>query len=131
MLTKLKIILTLIMLTISMFSFAQNQNQEKKDPIKIAAEQADKLQLDLKLEYHQHFLVDSVLQKNISGVMREFENMQRSGMQNPESYREVQLKWVKKTEDAFEKILTPSQFERYLKISGVSSKERKKREKRK
>ncbi len=130
MLTKLKIFLTLIMLMTSMFSFAQNQSQEKKDPIKIAAEQADKLQLDLKLEYHQHFLVDSVLQKNISGVMQEFELMQRSGMQNPDSYREVQLKWVKKTEDAFEKILTPSQFDRYLKISGVSSKERKKREKR-
>jgi hypothetical protein len=117
-----------IALLFSCFANAQNQPQEKKNPIEIAAEQADKLQLDLKLNRRQHFLADSVLQKNIAGVMEEFERMQKGGMQNPESYREVQMKWFKKTEDAFEKFMTPEQFERYLKISGVSSKERKKRE---
>ncbi len=116
-----------IALLVSIEAGAQTQPQEKKNPIEIAAEQADKLQLDLKLNRRQHFLADSVLQKNIAGVMEEFEKMQKGGMQNPESYREVQMKWIRKTEDAFQKFMTHEQFDRYLKISGVSSKERKKR----
>jgi len=123
----IKSVSIVITLLICIHANAQTQPQEKKNPVEIAAEQADKLQLDLKLNHKQHFLADSVLQKNIAGVMEEFEKMQKGGMQNPESYREVQMKWFKKTEDAFEKFMTPEQFERYLKISGVSSKERKKR----
>ena len=127
MLRNISIGLTIFASLLCTFAMAQNQPQEKKNPIEIAAEQADRLQIDLKLDHRQLFLTDSVLQKNIAGVMNEFEAMQKAGMQNSESYRDVQLKWVRKTEDAFEKFMSKEQFERYLKISGVSSKERKKR----
>jgi hypothetical protein len=127
MFRNIKILITLLSLSLYLTAYSQEQNQEKKNPIELAAEQADKLEIDLKLNHKQHFLVDSVLQKNIAGVMAEFEQMQKGGMQNPESYREVQQKWFKKTEEAFKKFLTPEQFEKYLRLSGVPSKERKKR----
>jgi hypothetical protein len=59
--------------------------------------------------------------------MAEFEKMKKGGLQNPESYREVQKRWQDKTEESFFKIMTPEQFERYLKIIGTPKKERKKK----
>lgn len=108
-------------------AFSQNNPPPQKSPVEIAAQQADRLQIDLKLNDYQTFLADSVLQANIAGVTQEFERMRLGGMQNPDSYREVQNKWRIKTEEAFEKFMTAEQFERYLRISGVSAKERKKR----
>jgi hypothetical protein len=108
-------------------AFSQNNPPPQKSPVEIAAQQADRLQIDLKLNDYQTFLADSVLQANIAGVTQEFERMRLGGMQNPDSYREVQNKWRIKTEEAFEKFMTTEQFERYLRISGVSAKERKKR----
>ncbi len=123
----LKITLISFLLFLTIFTFAQDPNQVQKTPVEIASEQADRLLRELKLNDYQLFMVDSVLQTNIAGVMDEFERMRKGGMQNPESYRDVQKKWQTKTEDAFEKLLTIEQFDRYLRISGVPSRERKKR----
>ena len=124
---KHKIFSLLISLLIFSPAFSQNNPPPQKSPVEIAAEQADRLQIDLKLNDYQTFLADSILQANIAGVTEEFERMKAGGMQNPDSYREVQNKWRIKTEDAFEKFMTFEQFDRYLRISGVSAKERKKR----
>jgi len=124
---KHKIFSLLISLLIFSPAFSQNNPPQQKSPVEIAAEQADRLQIDLKLNDYQTFLADSILQANIAGVTEEFERMRVGGMQNPDSYREVQNKWRIKTEDAFEKFMTFEQFDRYLRISGVSAKERKKR----
>ncbi|PKO96128.1 MAG: hypothetical protein CVU12_06770 [Bacteroidetes bacterium HGW-Bacteroidetes-7] len=124
---KYKIFSLLIALLIFSPAFSQNNPPPQKSPVEIAAEQADRLQIDLKLNDYQTFLADSILQANIAGVTEEFERMRAGGMQNPDSYREVQNKWRTKTEDAFEKFMTFEQFDRYLRISGVSTKERKKR----
>ena len=118
---------SLYLLLFSLCAFAQDPNQVQKSPVEIASEQADRLHRDLKLNDYQLFMIDSVLQTNIAGVMNEFEQMRKGGMQNPESYRDVQRKWQTKTEDAFEKLLTIEQFDRYLRITGVPSRERKKR----
>lgn len=56
--------------------------------------------------------------------------MKAGGVQSSESYRAVQEMWMKKTEDAFRKILTPDQFLRYEKMTGLYAK-RKKQEKKK
>lgn len=124
---KCKIFSLLISMLIFSPAFSQNNPPPQKSPVEIAAEQADRLQIDLKLNDYQTFLADSILQANIAGVTEEFERMKAGGMQNPDSYREVQNKWRTKTEDAFEKFMTYEQFDRYLRISGVSAKERKKR----
>ncbi|MDD2420241.1 MAG: hypothetical protein PHO51_02045 [Bacteroidales bacterium] len=123
---KQKGILTILAVIISGYVFGQEQPPQKT-PVEIAAEQANRLQRDLDLDYYQVFKVDSTLQTDLAGVMAEFEKMKKGGLQNPESYREVQKRWQDKTEESFYKIMTPEQFERYLKIIGTPKKERKKK----
>jgi len=45
-----------------------------------------------------------------------------SGVQSSDNYRAVQEKWMKKTDDAFRKIMTPDQFLRYEKLTGQYAK---------
>lgn len=122
-----KIILIILAISAAIVSNAQNQEQKQKTPVEIASEQADRLQRDLKLDDYQLFKVDSILQRNLTGVVDQFEQMKRGGLQNPESYREVQKSWQSKTETAFETLFTLEQFERYLKLTGTPNKERKKK----
>lgn len=113
--------LTFFLTTISVV--AQNQQQEKeKTPIELAAIQADKFQKDFGLNDAQTFMVDSVLQTNLTGVYEAFEKMRAGGVQSPQNYQAVQEIWMKKTEDAFQKILTPEQFLRYEKMTGLYAK---------
>jgi len=123
--TKILFIAILVALTTSLR--AQTQQQEPKTPEEMAIEQALKLQRDLKLSDYQLFYVDSILQTNFVGQQQEFEKMKASGLQSQKSYEDVFNKWKTKTEDAFEKILDKAQFEKFLKLSGVSAKDRKQR----
>jgi hypothetical protein len=118
------LLFSIITLLISANLLSQNRDMENKSPVEIAAMQAEKLQRDLNLEDYQVFLVDSVLQTNIAGSYKEFEKMKSAGIQSTDSYRELQLRWRTKTEDAFMRFMTIEQFERYLKISGIPKKER-------
>jgi len=118
---------TAILIAIPVLAHAQNPQQEQKSPEEIAIDQALKLQRDLKLSEYQLFFVDSILKANFTGQFQEFENMRSSGLQSQKTYENVFNKWKTQTEDAFEKILDREQFERFLKISGVPAKERKKR----
>ncbi|MFA6335284.1 MAG: hypothetical protein WCX48_06980 [Bacteroidales bacterium] len=129
--TATRLFAAITLLTTTINAFAQDQQQEKqKSPVEMAAEQADKLQKDFKLNDAQVFLIDSVLQTNFTGVYEEFENMKQGGVQSSQSYQAVQEKWMHKTENAFQKILTPDQFLRYQKMTGSYAKQ-KKEEKRK
>lgn len=121
------ILLILIAITFSINATAQNQEQKEKSPVEIAYEQTEMLREDLNLNHYQVFKVDSILQSNIAGVVKQFEEMKKGGLQNPDSYREIQKRWQDKTESEFEKLFTLEQFERYLKLSGVPSKKRKKK----
>ncbi len=121
------IVLTILLFAVSAGVNAQNQDQKQKTPIEIASEQADRLQIDLKLNDYQLFKTDSILQTNLTGVTNQFEQMRKGGLQNPESYREVQKIWQVKTSDAFEILFTLEQFDKYLKMTGVPTKERKKK----
>jgi len=104
-------------------AFAQNQQEEKqKTPVEMAAMQADKFQTDFGLTDGQTFQIDSVLQVNLTGLYGEFDKMKAGGVQSSENYRAVQEKWMRKTEDAFRKIMTPDQFLRYEKITGQYAK---------
>lgn len=104
-------------------AFAQNQQEEKqKTPVEMAAIQADKFQLDYGLTDGQTFQVDSVMQVNLTGLYGEFDKMKAGGVQSSENYKAVQEKWLKKTDDAFRKIMTPDQFLRYEKMTGQYAK---------
>jgi hypothetical protein len=121
-----KNILLLLTLLATLSLYAQEQ-PPRKSAVELAAEQAERFEEELGLNHYQLFMVDSILQTNLAAVSKEFEEMQEGGMQNPESYRTVQKKWQKKTDDAFAELFTIEQFDRYLRITGVSGKERKRR----
>ena len=125
--TSIKILFVAIFISISAAIYAQNPQQDPKTPEEIAMEQAKRFQENLKLSDYQLFHVDSTLQTNFVGQQQEFEKMRMSGLQSQKSYQDVYDKWRQKTEDAFEKILDRGQFEKFLKLSGMPAKERKKR----
>jgi hypothetical protein len=113
------LILTINVLFFSPFIYGQNQEQQpQKTPIEVASEQAEKLQKELNLKDYQLFLVDSVLQRNFTDLMKEVESMRVAGIQTRESYKSVQEKWTAKTDNAFEKIFDKEQFIKYLKMGG-------------
>lgn len=70
---------------------------------------------ELNLKDYQLFLVDSVLQRNFTDLMKEVESMRVAGIQTRESYKSVQEKWTKKTDNALEKI-DKEQFIKYLEM---------------
>ncbi len=113
------LILIINVLFFSPFIYGQNQEQQpQKTPIEVASEQAEKLQKELNLKDYQLFLVDSVLQRNFTDLMKEVESMRVAGIQTRESYKSVQEKWTAKTDNAFEKIFDKEQFIKYLKMGG-------------
>ena len=113
------LILIINVLFFSPFIYGQNQVQQpQKTPIEVASEQAERLQKELNLKDYQLFLVDSVLQRNFTDLMKEVESMRVAGIQTRESYKSVQEKWTAKTDNAFEKIFDKGLFSKYLKMGG-------------
>ena len=105
--------------------------QERKEPdlIKIAEQEADRLQRLLDLEDWQVFYVDSTLKYNFPAMDGELKELQSSKVSNSMMYMAVQDKWMGKTDSTFMKIFTPEQWKDYLR-SGAA-KQQKARAKRK
>lgn len=99
-------------------SSAQQDDQKQKSPEEIAWEHVEKLEKELNLTSSQAFYVDSILVHNYTGVMEEFEQMHKAGMQNPETYRSLNEKWEARTEEAMKKVLDEQQFIGFLKHVG-------------
>ncbi|MEG1288678.1 MAG: hypothetical protein RSC28_06190 [Bacteroidales bacterium] len=96
---------------------AQEQPKEKS-PQEYAALEAERLEKELNLNTNQVFYVDSIFQVNFAGVMKEFDDMKKSGMQDGRSYQAVREKWTQKNLDALKLILTEQQYISYLKLIG-------------
>lgn len=107
-----------IILSFTALSAQQEQQEKPKSPVEIAEAQADKLQLELKLNNKQLFQVDSVLQSNLTGVSAEFEKLKRGGVSSNDAYINVRDSWQLKTEEAFKMILTEEQYKKYLVFIG-------------
>ena len=105
-------------LTLSNTTLLAQEPEKQKTPVEIAAEQAEKYKKDLNLTEKQFFLVDSTLQTNFSALSREFEKMKAGGRQTISGYDNVRDFWQTKTEESFNKILTPEQFIKYMKLIG-------------
>ena len=107
---------------------AQQQRgpQKPPSPTEMAAQETERLEKLLKLDFYQVFIVDSILQHDMQAMMEEMEQMQRSGMQEMSSFRFVQDKWKKQIEAGYQKIFTPEQWDKYLLESGQKKSDRKK-----
>lgn len=112
-----KCFLVLLGVLVSTSVFAQEPPKEKT-PQEYAALETERLEKELKLNSHQVFYVDSILQYNFTGVMEEFERMKKSGMQDGRSYETVRDKWTDKSLAAFKLIFTEQQYIQYLKLIG-------------
>ena len=101
----------------SVSSFAQN-NDKQPTPEEIAEKDTKTLVKKLNLSDSQEFYVDSILTANYVGVMAAMEDLQRSGMQDPETYRKVNEQWQQKNIAAMKKVLDEQQFIGYLRHIG-------------
>lgn len=104
------------------------KGQQPKDAATMAAEGADYLQRILDLEDYQVFLVDSTLQYNFDGMMKEIEAVRRKGGSNSGLYQRITDRWYEANDTTFVKFLTPGQWEKYMRTS--FGKEKKARDKR-
>lgn len=128
MLKKKTIMVCLAALSVCLSAFAQQQEQEKPDPLDFAEKEVERLERELKLEDWQTFYVDSILTYNYSELFREMEEMQKAHVANPDMYMTVQDKWMIRTEEAYKKVMTEEQWQEYLKQGGARIiKEREKR----
>ena len=117
-------LITFIFFT-SIATFAQQQ-VEPKSVEEIAMEEAVRLEKELKLEPHQAFYIDSILQHDMKALDEEMQAMRSSGMQDMKQYQTVKEKWINKMKESFKLVLTEEQYIKYLKDVGLYNKEMKK-----
>ena len=98
-------------------SFAQN-NEKAPTPEEMVQRDTKALAKKLNLNDSQEFYVDSILTVNYVGVMAALEDLQHSGMQDPENYRRVNEQWQQKTMNAMKKVLDEQQYIMYLRHIG-------------
>ncbi len=118
------ILITFIFFT-SVATFAQQQ-EEPKSVEEIAMEEAVRLEKELKLEPHQAFYIDSILQHDMKAMDDEMQAMRSAGMQDFRQYQIVREKWIDKMKESFKLVLTDEQYIKYLKDVGLYNKEMKK-----
>lgn len=108
---------------------AQAQQTAPPTTDELATKEVQRLETLLKLEYYQVFYVDSILRHDMARMKEEIEQMQKSGMQEPASFRFVQEKWRKQIEAGYRKVFTPEQWDKYLSSTGQLKKDRKEQKK--
>ncbi len=121
-----KILLLILLLTVTYFSFAQEQ-QKVKTPEEMVVDETNRLERLLKLEPHQTFYVDSILQHDMIAMYKEIDKMKEAGTQEFTVYKQIQEKWLDTIEAAYKKVFTEDQWTEYLRMHGKLKKESKKK----
>ena len=116
----MKRITLLLIATIVLFSANNAFAQDDKEitPEEYAEKQVKTLTTKLELSESQEFYVDSILTTNFGALKKAIEDLQRSGMQDPQTYRKCNEMWQEKTIAAMKKVLDEQQFIKYLKYMG-------------
>ncbi|MBO4692014.1 MAG: hypothetical protein J5604_04480 [Bacteroidales bacterium] len=116
----MKRITLLLIATIVLFSANNAFAQDDKEitPEEYAEKQVKTLTTKLELSESQEFYVDSILTTNFVALKKAIEDLQRSGMQDPQTYRKCNEMWQEKTIAAMKKVLDEQQFIKYLKYMG-------------
>lgn len=115
---------TMAAFAISTTLFAQEE-QKQKTPEDMALMQTTKLELDLSLEPHQTFYVDSILTGDYRAWSDEMEAMKKTGTTESVVYKQINDKWLAHIDTALHKVFTQEQWTEYLKITGKLKKEKK------
>ena len=109
---------------------AQQNGGQELDVDEVAAKEAERLGELLEMEYWQIFYADSILRHDYGCLNQEILQMRKDRISQNELYQRVQDKWTEKADNALKKILTPEQWNKYLKDgAGRRIREREKRKK--
>ena len=115
---KLKMVVkaALILTVSALFGIsASAQQPQGPDVYKQAEDEADRLQKILDLDDWQVFYVDSTLKHDLTAIMAEYEQLQKSKVSNVSMYQTVQDKWMEQIDATYKKIFTEEQWTAYLK----------------
>ncbi len=118
----IKLMLTLAVLISTTVLRAQNGEGERT-PEEIATEEANRLERLLKLEPHQTFFIDSILQHDMKALHDEIEALKTSGTQEYTVYKQVQDRWADQIDSSYRKVLTEYQYMIYRRDIGKLSNE--------
>lgn len=111
-------------------AFAQNEDgkSDEEKLYELIEQRVENITENLDLDPAQEFFVDSIMLHDYTEMQAELNAMSKSRVSNSDLYVQVQDKWMEKMYRAFEKFLTPEQWEKYLKSGAL--REKKARDKR-
>jgi hypothetical protein len=121
------------MLLVPGVAFAQQQGpqtpeQREKQMYENIQKQVDNMAESLDLEDWQIFYADSILTTNFGALAKEFEDLGKNRVSDPEVYSRLQDACMEKSYNAFHAILNEQQWAKYLKTG--AAREKKARDKR-
>ena len=115
------------MLLVPGVAFAQQQGpqtpeQREKQMYENIQKQVDNLAETLDLEDWQIFYADSILTTNFGALAKEFEELGKNRVSDPEVYSRLQDACMEKNYNAFHAILNEQQWAKYLKTGAARDK---------
>ena len=115
------------MLLVPGVAFAQQQGpqtpeQREKQMYENIQKQVDNLAETLDLEDWQIFYADSILTTNFGALAKEFEELGKNRVSDPEVYSRLQDSCMEKNYNAFRVILNEQQWAKYLKTGAARDK---------
>lgn len=125
---QIRIILSLIALSVPMILGAQNQapqtpEQREKQMLEFIDKEVKRLSDLLELEYWQEFYVDSTLTHDYKAMQDEMEDLQKAKVGNTDLYVAVRDKWMQQIYDSYQRFFDERQWKKYLK-SGAAREQR-------
>ena len=104
----------LLLFPTALFAQEQDDSQEIEN---MAAEQAEVISKQVELNDYQLYQVDSALPVNYAAMIDELNKIRKSGAQNQEMYKNAQEKYLDFIDEAYQRIMTGPQWEKYMKSS--------------
>lgn len=110
------------MLPVAAYAQEMSPEQQQKKLQETIQAEVDKLEVTLDLEYWQVFYADSVMTNNYLGMYGEVMELSKKKVTNADLYEDIKDKWSEATYQAFQKFLTPEQWDQYLKQGAAREK---------
>lgn len=124
---KCRTALLFLMLLVPGVALAQQQapqtpEQREKQMYENIQKQVDDMASSLDLEDWQIFYADSILTTNFGALAKEFEDLGKNKVSDPEVYSRLQDACMEKNYNAFRRILNEQQWTKYLKTGAARDK---------
>ena len=107
------------------------EQKKEKEMYEYLQKEIERLERVLNLESWQVFYADSILTHNNAEMTKELRALSQKKVSNYDIYYDVQYKWLDENYYAFQKILTPEQWQKYLKDGAGKAKKSRDKEREK